>query len=302
MNSLLPNQPADSRLSAVWLRFWLCPADSRPLDLVRMLTAGLALMLWWSYANDLQTWFGPQGVLPSETVSQWRSPLGLSLFDCATTAAALQALFWALGVVFGLLLLGLCTPLVAVLAALLWASLLHRGPMLVGPADDCLAVLLWCVAIGPAGQHFSLDRLLANRAGKPAATRLTRTRIALGLLQVHASAITIAALLAQLKADVWWDGSAAWWLTARGDSRLIDLSSWLAQSTYLMNALTHSITAFEILFAIGIWLTPTQRPLALTGLIAWPLIGVLAGEPLWGLIMATFAVPFAFPLANLERR
>jgi hypothetical protein len=27
------------------------------------------------------------------------------------------------------------------------------------------------------------------------------------------------------------------------------------------------------------------------GLIAWPLIGVLAGEPLWGLALAIFAVP-----------
>jgi hypothetical protein len=126
----------------------------------------------------------------------------------------LKGLFGALGLVFALLLIGLGTPVVAPLAAVLWASLLHRGPMLAGPADDCLSILLWCLAIGPAGEHLSVDRWLRNRAGRPALAPSLRASIAQGLLQVHASAIAAAAVLAQLKGDAWWNGLAAWYLAA----------------------------------------------------------------------------------------
>jgi len=291
-----PDPSSTGGIAAVgdaWTRFWFSPSDSRPLALVRIGAAAIALAAWWSYAADLQAWFGPAGVLPADTVREWRSPYGFSLFDWAATAPALQALFGATGVVFALLLVGFATPVVAPLAAVLWASLLHRGPMLAGPADDCLSILLWCLAIGPAGEHFSIDRWLGDRAGRPAPGPSARAGIAISLLQVHASAIAVAAVLAQLKGDAWWNGLAAWYLAAGPQSLAGDLMPILARSEYLTNLLTHSVTAFEILFAILLWCGPAQRLVARIGLVAWPLLGLLAGEPLWGLALAFFALPAA---------
>jgi hypothetical protein len=276
-----------------WMRFWFSPADSSPLALVRIGTAAIALAAWWSYAADLMAWFGPAGILPVDTVREWRSPLGVSLFDWATSSVVLTVLFGAVGVVFALLLVGLATPVVALLAAVLWASLLHRGPMLAGPADDCLSILLWCLAIGPSGEHFSVDRWLAGRANRPAPAAGWRASVSQGLLQVHATAITVAAVLSQLKGEVWWNGLAAWYLAASPRSGAGDLLPILERSEYLTNLLTHGVTAFEILFAIGLWCGPTQRLVAMIGLIGWPLVGLLAGEPLWGLVMALFALPLA---------
>ena len=276
-----------------WNRFWFSPADSRPLALVRIGAAAIALAAWWSYAADLQAWFGPGGVLPADTVREWRSPSGFSLFDRAATPVALNALFGATGVVFALLLVGFATPVVAPLAAVLWASLLHRGPILAGPADDCLSILLWCLAIGPAGEHASLDRWFTNRAGRPVPAAGWRASISQGLLQVHATAIAVGAVLAQLKGDVWWNGLAAWYLATGARSGAAGLVPWLERSEYLTNLLTHGVTAFEILFAIGLWCGPTQQLVARVGLVGWPLVGLLAGEPLWGLAMALFALPLA---------
>ena len=121
-----------------WNRFWFTPADVRPLAVVRMVTAMLALLLWWSYAADVQAWFGPRGVLPVDTVRQWRTPAGFSLYDAATSSIAVAGLFHGTGLVFLLLFAGLGTTVVAPLAAVLWASLLHRGPMLAGPAPRLL--------------------------------------------------------------------------------------------------------------------------------------------------------------------
>ena len=276
-----------------WNHFWFSPADSRPLALVRIGAASIALVAWWSYAADLQAWFGPAGVLPADTMREWRSPYGFSLFDWAATPAALTLLFGATGMVFALLLVGFATPVVSILAAVLWASLLHRGPMLAGPADDCLSILLWCLAIGPAGEHFSVDRWRMQRAARPAPAAGWRASVSQGLLQVHATAIAVAVVLAQLKGDAWWNGLAAWYLAAGPRSGAAGLVPFLERSEYLTNLLTHGITAFEILFAIGLWCGPTQQLVARIGLVGWPLVGLVAGEPLWGLAMALFVLPLA---------
>lgn len=286
----VPNAGLES-LGATWLRFWFTPADVRPLVVVRILAATLGLLLLWSYAGDLETWFGPEGVVPHDVAEAWRPRWGISLFDHATTSAALWALFGGAVAAFVALLLGVATPVATVAAAVLWASLLHRGSMLAGPADDCLAVLLWCLVVGPSGRTWSIDRILADWLGRPVATTSVAARVSLGLIQVHATALTVAAIVAQLKGDVWWDGTAAWWLASRAGA--LDLRGAYAGSEYLMNVVTHAIVAFEILFAVGIWFTATRTTIARLALVAWPLIGLLAGEPLWGLAMAIFAVPAA---------
>jgi hypothetical protein len=274
------------------MRFWFEPADATPLAAVRILAAALGLLLLWSYAGDLQTWFGPGGMVPLDVARGWRPRFGISLFDLATTSGSLWAFFGLTVGAFTALLLGLGSRAAALASAVLYASLLHRGPMLAGPADDCLAAILWCLTVGPCGREWSLDRWLAMRLGRHVSSPSPWARVALGLLMVLGSAITLAGVVAQLKGDVWWDGTAAWWLAARG-SRVVDLAALYTRSEYLMNLVTHSIVAFEILFAIGIWCGPVRRTIARIALVAWPLVGAVAGEPLWGAAMAIFAVPLA---------
>ena len=288
--------PFTQAVGETWTRYWFTPADPRPLAIVRILAGGLALMLWLSYAADLQAWFGPAGIVSPDLLDQWRSGWAASLFDFAVAPAVLTALYAAGAVVLALLTVGLATPVVSILAAIFFSSLLHRGPMLAGPADDVVAVILWCLAIGRSGDAFAIDSLLAARSGGLSGGRAlalsVRTRVALGLLQVHASVIAAAAALAQLKGDVWWDGTAVWWLAARSDSRLVDLTGLFIRSEYLTNLVTHAIPLFEITFAIGLWFVPLRRVLVPVSCVAWPLIGVLAGEPSWGLAMGVLAVAF----------
>jgi hypothetical protein len=276
-------------IGATWNRYWFTPADPRPLAIVRIFAGCLALALWFSYAADLEAWFGPAGIISRDLLGGWRSPWAVSLFDLAGSPGLLRALWIGGAVVLAMLTVGLATPVSSVLAAILFSSLLHRGPMLAGPADDIVAVILWCLAIGRAGDALSIDRLLAARAGHAAPPPTVRTRIALGLLQVHASVIAAAAAVAQLKGDVWWNGMAAWWLATRSDSRVIDLTGLFARSEYLTNLITHAIPLWELVFAAGVWFVPLRRLLIPAALVAWPLIGLLAGEPYWGLAMAVLS-------------
>ena len=165
------NSVRPTPVGETWMRFWFTPAPLRPLAVVRILTGILGLLLAWSYADDLLAWFGPDGMIPRDVAAAWRPRWGVSLYDAAVTSASVTALFVATLIAFSCLVVGFCSRLATVAAAVLWASLLHRGPMLAGPADDCLAVLLWCLAAGPCGGDLSLDRLLAARGGRvPPAT------------------------------------------------------------------------------------------------------------------------------------
>jgi hypothetical protein len=288
-----PKMTVADSLAATWEAYWFTPVGSRPLAIVRIVAGVLGLLASATYGFDLVVWFGPDGLLPIETVASWRAPAAMSLFDVCETTLALRLAFTGVMLLFGLLAIGLLTPVVAVLAAVSWASLLHRGPMLTGPADDCLAILLWCVAIGAAGEHYSVDAWLHRRLGWSVARPRVRTRLACGLLQVHASVIAMAAVLAQLKGDAWWSGTAIWWISTREPGRLLDLSDLLLRSEYLCNLLTLGVVVWEIIFAIGLWFAPTQRLVARVALLAWPIVGLLVAEPLWGLTMASFTIPLA---------
>lgn len=287
------NTPFLEQFDNAWTTFWFVPADGRPLAAVRIVAAALGLLLWSSYAADLQGWFGPGGVVSPAVTSVWRAAYGVSVFDAATTAASLWALYGLGFVAFAALLLGVGTTFAAVAAAVLWVSILHRGPMLSGPADDVLAILLWCLVIGRSGDHFSLDAILRRRRGQSEATASSRNRVALSLLGVHASGITVAAILAQLKGDVWWDGTAAWWLLAGREQAAGGLSAAMARSEYFTNLLTHAITLFEIAFAAGVWVAGLRGLVVAAGLVAWPLIGWLAGDVAWGCGMAALGLAWA---------
>jgi len=282
-------------VASTWLTYWFEPADPRRLAPVRIATGLLGLALAGSYAADLETWFGPTGMIPAETVAGWRPGSGGQLLSALTSPPVLRLFLAALLVALAAVTLGLATRLACFAAALLWASLLNRGPMLAGPADDCLAVLLWCLSVGPAGGAWSLDRWLRDRRGLPPPPASPWARTSLGLLQLHAAVITLGVLLAQLKGDVWWNGTAAWWLAAGAGGRLVDLTPLYRGSEYLVNLVSHAIVAFEILFAVGLWFAAARRPVCRAGLVAWPLVGLLAGEPFWGLAMAIFCLPWVWP-------
>ncbi|MEI6240054.1 MAG: hypothetical protein WCR51_06670 [Planctomycetia bacterium] len=277
-------------IGATWTRFWFTPAGAWPLAAVRIVGGLVALALWASYAWDLETWFGPSGMISPALLGAWRSPYALSLFDGTTSSSALMIAYGVGGLALLAVTIGLATPVASVLGAVAFASLLHRGPMLVGPADDVVAVMLWCLAIGRSGDALSVDRVLGTWLGRPVPRPTVRTRIALGLLRVHAAVIAGAAALAQLKGDVWWNGTAAWWLAARAESPLVDLTGVFLQSEYLVNLVTHAIVLFEAVFAVGIWFPAMRRILVPAALVAWPLIGLVAGEPFWGLALAVLSV------------
>ena len=274
--------------AAAWNRFWFRPATAGRLATVRFAAGLLGLLLLRTWSDDLVTWFGDEGMVPPDVLAVWRAGPALAVLDPVSGRVGLSVVLLVGCLLFGCLAAGALTAVTAPLAALFHAALLHRGPMLAGPADDVLAAILWCLVVGRSGDALSVDRLRAARSGGGPGPSW-RNRVAEGLLRVHASALAAAAFVSQIKADVWWNGTAARHLAEREASRP-GLAGAFAASEYLTNLVTHSIPCFEIAFARAVWPAATRRAAARAGMVGWPLVGLLAGEPAWGAAMGILAL------------
>lgn len=292
------------RFGQGWNRFWYAPAQAHTVCLLRILVGAIAFYLIASFGPDLELFFGSEGLLSVEDVVAIREgasrPVRWSYLDYLHSPTELWAGHVAGLVVLGCFTLGIASRATAVLATLVFLSYFHRAPMLTSEVDLVVAFLLLYLCVGPTGAHWSVDRWLATRKQTPLArsSPLAPTlsaNLCVRLIQVHASTVYLLMALGKLSySDVWWDGTAVWWLLTRPESTVIDLH-WLAGSAYLINAWTHAIVAFELAFAVLIWI-PLARPvLIFLGAISWSLLAVLTGMAPFCLAMFAASLAFVHP-------
>jgi hypothetical protein len=281
------------RFGAGWNRFWFTPADPRGVCTLRLLTGLLAVWYLLSFSADLVTWFGPDGILPVETVAQMtREPDGswnarLSYLYYAVTPGQLRGVHVAGLAVLTAFTAGIATRISSILALIVVLSYVHRAPVITGPFEPILALLLFYLCFAPCGQTLSIDSWLRrtgrwpakSRAGTPPdlASPSVSARVCLRLIQVHVAGIYAISGLTKLGgSDTWWMGQAMWWLIARSESRMVDVT-WLATHPYLVNAWTQGVVILEIAFAVLIWNRWARPLLLVASTLHWILIGLVTG-------------------------
>src|SRR6185295_10720379 len=94
--------------------------------------------------------------------------------------------------------------------------------------------------LGPAGACLSVDAWLRRRKSAPApdagagAAPSVSANISLRLIQLHLAALYFVIGVTQLGSPAWFSGLGVWWLIARTESRLVDLTEF-ARMEYLVN-------------------------------------------------------------------
>ncbi len=280
------------QLGTRWNRFWFTPADPAPLSGLRLLAGLLAIYYVASFSTDLTRWFASDGLLTTETVRQLTNPetaeggapanFHWSYLHYAQRPVELWIAHLAGLAALVLFTAGLWTRVTSVLALIVVLSYVHRAPMLNGQFEAVLTMLLAYLAIGPSGRLWSVDAWLAGRREAAVGPRAAGGRrpdgdagsvvanISLRLLQCHVAALYMLMCLTQLggaydgeNGATWWRGEAVWWLLAKSESRLVDLT-FLHTPTgrYVVAAWTHAIVYGELAFALLIW-KPLARPLLL---------------------------------------
>jgi hypothetical protein len=169
-----------------------------------------------------------------------------------------------------------------------------------------LTFALLYLCLGPCGRALSLDALLARRKPDLRATAPTRSvwaNVALRLLQVHLAVVYLMMALGKLMGGVWWTGQAVWWLAARPDSRLVDLTGLLAvepYGLYLVNVWTHVVVAVELTFSVLVWLPRTRMAVLAASTLVWISLALVTGLVPFCLLMMTANLAFV-PADRLRR-
>lgn len=300
-----------------WNRFWFTPSGAMSLAVLRILTGLMALWLHLTLLPDLVTYFGPEGMLPVETIRQLSSDpqsstprYVFSYLTLCRTSDDLQAAHAIGAVVLVMFTVGLFSRLTSLLALVVVLATIHRGVVLTAEVEPILTMVMGYLCLGPTGAHLSVDRWLVRRKllkekneDHAAATRpeeepapTMSAQVATRLIQVHLAAIYAVMVLSKLASEAWWDGEAVYWLTHTSPSALIDLT-WLYAYPKTIDAWTHAIVLFELSFGLFVWI-PLARPLMLSvAVVMWLSLALLTGLVPFCLMMLVANLAFVSPQA-----
>lgn len=305
MNTLSPRywQELTEGIGRSWNHFWYQAVDPLPLAVIRIGTGLVALLHLMSFNTDLTRWFAANGLLPPQVIINLENLAGANNYRFSYLMFMDQpGELWTVHVLALIaataLALGLFTRVTSVLTLLAVLSYSHRAPQITGQLEPILSMLLFYLCFGPAGARWSLDQLLYRRMGWKIVEKSVAANVVLRLIQVHGAAFYAMFGLTSLYGDAWWGGEAIWQVLAQTHSRPFDLS-WLRSYPRILNAWTHLIVAYELLFPVLIW-NRLARPLFLAiGVLVWLSIGLITGLTLFA--MAMLIVNRAFvPAADLK--
>lgn len=282
-----------------WNQYWFRPSDPATAAVLRIAVGTLAFYSIFTFSFDLERLFGPEGILSPAVVNEllvarnpqdarWR----FSFLDALDNRAELWTFHVLSLVVLAMFTAGLWSRITSVLSAVVVLSYLHRGIFFSSEFETVIVFMLLYLCIAPSGARWSIDRLVRNRrvTAEPPRPSSAAT-VSIRLIQIHLTVVYVMMALGQLSNPVWWNGQAAWWLIANPQDTLFDLT-WLASHPYLVNAWTHAIVVFELLFP---WLVrkPLLRPLMLgLSVLVWASMAVLTGLVSFCLLMMAAGLAF----------
>lgn len=305
-----------------WNRFWFAPADASTLGAVR-LGVGLVLIYWLAtFTPDLTTYFGPDGLAPQPTIRSLEEPVRTgSLFVVVpqqvreslprthrwsylhllhTPQALVLAHAAALAVALAFAA-GLFTRVTSLLAWLVLLSYIHRGPVFTAQVEPILAFLLFYLCLGPAGNAWSLDRWWVRRRrpsiaaadGKSSGKSAAAT-VSLRLIQVHLALVYALMAIGKLSSPVWWQGTGMWWLIARADAPLVDLT-WLHSYPHVVSLWTYSVVLWQAAFPLFIWHRLARPLLLVVNALMWALLAPVTGVLDLAVVMIIASLAFLPP-------
>jgi hypothetical protein len=298
-----------------WNRFWFTPSDPLTLGLLRVATGLLSLYLVAAYSFDLDRYFGSTGLVSLEMVqdlekktrdgdrqalpSQVREAMPreyrFSYLDHIHTANGLRIVHACGLATLALFTCGLFTRLTAVASLVVVLSYLHRGPMLTSQVEPILAFVMFYLCLGPAGAAYSLDRRLAARRDGLADSSVCRpspwATVSLRLIQVHLTLVYAMMAVGKLGGNIWWSGMAMWWLVARSEQRMVDLTG-LHSLPLLVHAWSYAVMFWQAAFPVLVW-NRLARPLMLgVNALMWALLAPVIGKVPLAVMMVVASIAF----------
>ena len=231
---------------AAWDRFWFAPAPTSTIGLVRI-AFGIVMVGWGlALTPDLLTFFSQDGVVPLQPPY-----VGWGLLRFFPSDAAVIGVFVAHLVASVCLLLGVVTRLAAAVVFVTLLSLLRRDPFIFNSGDAVLLNISFFLALGPAGESLSIDRLLRARGRFWEFPE--RAQWPVRLMQVQLSVIYFVSVWAKVRGTTWNDGTAVSYALRLHQLHRFPIPRFLTSEPLIVNLLTYGTLAVELGIAILVW-------------------------------------------------
>lgn len=284
-----------------WNRFWFRATEPHTLALIRILTGAMLFYTHLVWAFDLAAFLGPT---PWMTYEAWDTLHRGEFVGSYLWLIRSPGLLWTVHVaalcVFALLTVGWCSRAMSVLAWFMTINYCHRLTGSLFGLDQVNAMLAMYLMVGPCGDAYSVDRLIARRkagqgrGGECATKPRVATNIAIRLIQLHLCVIYFFGGLSKMHGTAWWDGSATWMAVANYEYQSIDMT-WLARSPHLIALLTHVTVFWEAYYCFLVWPRVTRPVVLLVAVAVHGGIALFLGMMTFGGAMLIANLAFVSP-------
>ncbi len=253
-------------------RFVSQPATAKPLAALRIGLCVVLLLQGFAYAPDLQTLFGPRGIVqypvldPADGPSaitdgvpriQWLidifAPLGASGETCV------RGVFLVYMTSLVGLLIGWQTPVAAWAAWLSHLTMNSSGAHQIYGVDYFANIFLFYCVVMPVGHYWSAD----VSAGRASLDPTAWARLSLRVFQIQMCIVYFTSAIAKSLGSQWWTGEIMWRAMNMPELAQPIEFWWLAYVPWLCPVLSCSSLALEYAYAILVWPRATRFWMAL---------------------------------------
>jgi hypothetical protein len=270
------------------------------------------------------------GIHPALTYA--RGKPSWSVWYHVTDPTGMVLIHMAICLVTFLFTIGFCTRITSVLTWIGQLCYIHRTTQVLFGVDTMMTILLFYLMIGPSGAAYSVDRLIARWWSRAKPDIIGRWRsfwrrpagviapapvpshdpvpsisanVAIRLLQVHVCFIYLAAGLAKMLGQSWWDGTAVWGTLANYEFAPMQFEIYNSilrllghNKMVLLGFLTiaaYFTLFFEIGYAFLIWRPATRWLMLSMAIVLHGMIGLFMGLKTFSLMMLVMNMAFLKP-------
>ncbi len=206
------NLPRLKNLFKAWDRFLMEPISPVPIGVFRILFGFLVLANGLLFLPELQTWFGPQGVMSLETAARITPGIRVNLLQWMPSTESAVRIFFSTWLVSAFcLMVGLFTRIASIVVFVAICSLHNRNVLILHSGDTLMRVLSFFLIFAPAGAALSVDRLIALFKGRASPKHRLYSPWAQRLIQIQLSVLYLSTFLWKVQGNAWLDGVATYY-------------------------------------------------------------------------------------------
>lgn len=264
--------------------FFFQPQPVHSVVFLRIAFGIIILIQWFSIWENLEIFWGPDGLVSLETAVKYNNVWRFNFFEFLPNdpnAPVLLALLLFLGALG--MTLGFFTRASILLTFFTLISFHNRNTFILNSGDMVVRNLLFLLLFTPCGDMFSLDHWIRRKRGLAQAEPEEKSPWALRLIQIQFCIIYVATVMFKMKGSMWADGTAVYVATRLDE--FVRMPLGILNNLAAIKFLTWSTLFIEFALGTLVWIKDLRYWVLLAGVALHLGIEVSMVIPLFEWIM-----------------